>query len=129
MQRIKREEDIYVVLKYIYENDTYDIEGKEIKNDMQNKKSLFINIIDYLMPMTKLMQVMHKMLIPVSYSKKQNIIALHNVLYFTYDMSKNNNIQTNVNDIALGKYYELILNKYKDEIRQIFNYYKRKLIE
>ena len=91
MQRIKSEEDIYGVLKYIYENDTYDIEGKEIKNDMQNKKSLFINIIDYLMPMTKLMQVIHKMLIPVSYSKKQNIIALHDVLYNTHEMSKNNN--------------------------------------
>jgi hypothetical protein len=92
MQRIKCEEDIYEILKYIYDNDTYDIEGKQVKNDMQNKKELFINIIDYLMSNTKLTQIIHKMLIPVSYSKQQNMANLHKVLYNTYEMSNETQI-------------------------------------
>jgi len=37
---------------------------------------------------------------------------------FIKEVSKNNGVQTNTNDSALLKYYELILNKYKDDINE-----------
>lgn len=94
MQKINCEQDIYEVLKYIYDNDTYDMDGKYIKNDMENKKELFANIINYLFSFTKLTYILQKMLIKTHSNKQKCIQYLHDVLYNTYTISKeSSNIQ------------------------------------
>ena len=90
LRAIKCENDIYEILKYIYDNDTYETNG-EINNTYESKKQLFIIILDYLMPYRKIIETLQSLLIRhtgSSNSKRQLISKIHDLMYNTYLLSE-----------------------------------------
>jgi hypothetical protein len=95
---IKCENDIYEILKHIYENDTYEING-EINNNSESKKQLFIIILDYLLSRKKIIEIIQGLLIRYIGSKRQMISKIHDHMYNTYLLSHDDVISRKVSEI------------------------------
>jgi|LakMenE01Jun11ns_1017448.scaffolds.fasta_scaffold9953821_5 hypothetical protein len=108
-QHIKSEEDIYEILKHIYDNDTYDSNGTELSNDSDSKKELFLIILKYLLPHNKLLNILHNTLIPIT-TKKTMLNRFHDILYNTYKLSHDESICQKVSKIQT--WFRKILHKH-----------------
>jgi len=87
---IECEEDIYKILEYIYDNDTYDLNGTDIKNDLEDKKELFVLIVDYLLDMKRLESILNQYNKMSKMKKREMIEDIHGIMYNTYTLGKNN---------------------------------------
>jgi len=113
---VKTENDIYEILKHIYENDTYDT-NSEINNSPESKRQLFIIILDYLLPQKKIIEIVQSMLIHHGGSKRQMINKIHELMYNTYLLSEDDIVCNKVSEIQtwFRKYLYRKITEYNTE--------------
>ena len=110
LRTIKCENDIYEILKHIYENDTYETNG-EINNSIESKKQLFIIILDYLFPYQRIIEILQSLLIRCTGGSKRQIIRkIHDLMYNTYLLSEDEIVCSKVCEIQ-GWYRKYLYRK------------------
>ncbi len=90
--------DIYPIIQYIYDNDTYDLNSPDIVNNTADcKQLLFYMIMVYLLSKPRLIKILSRLLThrreSIHKAKKKDLIKLyHDIMYKTYDIYKKDEI-------------------------------------